>query len=601
MRDHVPACVQCMCSVQQPVLCASRVGMLGQISVSVSCSRFRMEALLERAEEVRHVNCISLLAYSTETWLCHELSGERLLLDAGQWELHVHPVSGFAALRGICAQDTVTVWANDLLKHTVYVHKQGPAHGQWLHTQEGRVMELASLHHESVCRVLSFRDLHGEEVHLRVYGHRVLTGKCVWAFTLTPLVGFMWGACTRQRGWIAKRVGSWQSRCLMLGAEAFHLRQSTEGQAVSTRLGAASRWLGPIGCEDDWTMPTSTLLHWLAVQTCSAKGSTVRRSDTCSYPETLLHALLARVLPERAFMLQLETPPVQCSVRNLQVQKAPMLASLTVVQRRLLNEVLAPEGDEVPVARLLCVLVRALTLEKRKKPQRELLQRVLGGLCFKLGVLVDLHLQDVLSCDLDMIPIPGGSSSNRGRKVSRTVRLARAKAAVHVGDKRAFSAGAHWQQRKRRRIVQGSAEHVQTDKEGIRDAELRAFAYLSRLRALAPSLHSVSLCTDGTRSASGKEVLTFALASSCSREAMWLPVQVTIRENPTPCTDKLPPTPPPFSDSPVLTTGLVGCNDFVQRQPRKRVLSVSIWGGVFLEHSAVSQNGPNVERNWSFL
>eukprot|EP00971_Amphidinium_carterae_P295292 5864401-Amphidinium_carterae.1 len=281
----------------------------------------------------------------------------------------------------------------------------------------------------------------------------------------------------------------------------------------------------PVSCEDDWTMATSTLVHWMATQSCSAKGSGVRHSNAKSYAETLLSALLTRVLSGLSFSIQVSDPPLCLCVQNMCIDRAAMLASTTVPNRRLLESVLEGEGQSVQLVRLMCIFVRALTVEKRRKPQRELLQRTLGALCYEVGVLVDLHFHEVVSGDLDMIPVAGGKSKKRGRHVSRTVRLARAKSAASAGDKRAFAAGAHWQQRKRPRVLQGSVEHVQSDKEGLRDHELRVYAYWSRLRSRSGCLRSVSICTDGTRSASGREILTFALAASGSREAMWLPVQ----------------------------------------------------------------------------
>eukprot|EP00971_Amphidinium_carterae_P348621 6490596-Amphidinium_carterae.1 len=251
-----------------------------------------------------------------------------------------------------------------------------------------------------------------------------------------------------------------------------------------------------------------------------------------SYAETLLGAILERVLADRSFTIRIESPTVLCRVNASHVDKQSLLESCTGASARLMAEILAGELPQVPLVRLLCVLVRGLTVEKRRKPQREIMQGILGSISLQLGVLVDLHLEEVSTSDLDMIPVASGTGARRGRKVSRTVRLARARVAVRTADKRAFAAGAHWQQRKRQRVLEGGTEHVQTDREGIRDQELRVHAYWSRLRSRSSHLRSVSVCTDGTRSASGREVLTFALAASGSREAMWLPVQVTERRSP---------------------------------------------------------------------
>eukprot|EP00971_Amphidinium_carterae_P348772 6490665-Amphidinium_carterae.4 len=200
-----------------------------------------MEAGFLESTELKHVRCVSLWSYGTETWLIHDVSGERLSLGEGEWNLHIHPESGFAAVQGVSEGNAGVTWANNLLRLTVYVHADGPSSGQWIQTREGRLTSVSALSEESVCKVLAFSGLHGEEVHVRVYRHRVLTGKCAFAFALSPLVGFMWGSSARQRGWLAKRVGSWQSRCQMLGARVFDLRQSAEGVAVATRQGAVSR------------------------------------------------------------------------------------------------------------------------------------------------------------------------------------------------------------------------------------------------------------------------------------------------------------------------------------------------------------------------
>eukprot|EP00971_Amphidinium_carterae_P004816 96286-Amphidinium_carterae.1 len=178
-----------------------------------------METLPTDALELKHGECLSLLEYSTETWLCHDVSGERLRLAPGKWVLHIHPETGFGALEGNCGDEAVVSWANGLLQVAVYTRPESPQSGQWLQFSDGKILELSQLASQSVCRVVSFQGLHGEEVHMRLYGHKLLTGKCMWAFALTLVIGFLWGASSSQRGWIAKRVGSWHSRSLMLGAQ----------------------------------------------------------------------------------------------------------------------------------------------------------------------------------------------------------------------------------------------------------------------------------------------------------------------------------------------------------------------------------------------
>eukprot|EP00971_Amphidinium_carterae_P248204 4927961-Amphidinium_carterae.1 len=395
------------------------------------------------AIEVPHCEGLHLYCFGEESWLTHAISGERCRLDAGSWELVFHPESGFGALVKESDDGAMeTRWAKDLLQHSVWRHKCGEGVRYYFVDSLGAVETECTRFVNGVVRILELPMLRGEHVVVRVYMHSQLTQGCKIMWTLKGLVQFMWGQPALARGWITKRVQGWSSRAKQCGLDEFTLRQSVEGTEKTLARSATQLWLPPLAEEDDWTMPTMTLVTWLLACTSSVKAVGIRAMhDTRNYAHTLFEALLNRVLAGVTLTLSALDFVFAMEIQDRMVDAAQWRDTLPADASALLVPVFAPHPPRLHVAELYFVLIHLLTHGKLRNNARAIICRLFAVMCRELAMYLDIHLHAVLGDHHADVPIARGHTMRRGRNVPRSIRLLRAAAAKGRGCKRSYAAG----------------------------------------------------------------------------------------------------------------------------------------------------------------